>query len=119
MGRRGIEGHTRAYSAGGCCEGRLVIDGRRRRPAPVIGDFLLILFLHIVGRLRRCVEVQGMLIAIPHDEIAFAQQILHRAAVGAFGYLQGLLNGSRAEGKLIVILIATQIKIQVLTVIKT
>lgn len=88
---------------------RLVAGGIRndrcRRPAA----FLFVFLLHIIGWLWRGVKIKGMLVAVPHHQIARRQQIFHGTAIAAVRDAQGLLNINGAEGKMELILIAAKI----------
>ena len=74
--------------------------------------FLLVLFFHIGSRLRRGVKVQGGLFAVPHYQVSRIQQVFHGAAIAAVRDAEGVLEINRAEGKVEVIHVAAQIKIQ-------
>lgn len=86
-----------------------ILTGNGRRAA---ADFLLVLFFHIGRRLRRSVKVHRVLFAIPHHQIARTQQIFHGAAIAAVRDAESMLEIDGAEGKMEVIHVAAQIKIQ-------
>jgi len=46
---------------------------RFRCRGSAIGGFLLPFFLHIGGWVRRCIEVKGVFVSVPHDQIARRQ----------------------------------------------
>ena len=85
---------------------------RARGPAAGGGLFPIVFLLYIVCRLRKGVEVHGILLTVPHDKVARRQQILYCAAIAAVGDAQSFLYISGAEGKRETILVAAQVKIQ-------
>ena len=78
----------------------------------VIADFLFAFFFHIIGGLRRGVEIHRVLFPLPHYQITRAQQVLHSAAIAAIRDAQRMLKINRAEGKRKAILVAAKIQIQ-------
>ena len=87
-----------------------ILTGNGRRAAAA--DFLLVLFFHIGSRLRRGIEIHRVLFAVPHYQVSRTQQVFHGAAIAAVRDAEGVLEINRAEGKVEVIHIAAQTKIQ-------
>ena len=93
--------------------GSLLNRYRRRARGPAAGDVLLLTyFLHIGGGLGRGVEIHGVLLVVPHHQIARRKKVIYCAAIAAIRYIQSLLHINGAESAFIYILVTTQIEVQ-------
>ena len=84
-----------------------------RTRGPAAGGGLLLTFrLHIGGGLGRGIEIHGVLLVVPHHQVARRKKVFYRAAIATVGYIQSLLHINGAESAFIYILVATQIEVQ-------
>ena len=92
--------------------GSLLNRYRRRARGPAAGDVLLLTyFLHIGGGLGRGIEIHGVLLIIPHHQIARRKKVIYSTAIAAVGYVQALLKVGGAERKGETVLVAAQVEI--------
>ena len=68
--------------------GGLINRYRLRARGPVADGGLFLAFrLHIGGGLGRSVEVHGVLLVVPHHQIARCKKVFYRTAIAAIGYV--------------------------------